>query len=83
MSEKSAEFLFVVRLREDGAPWVILQPKHEGLEDLKGEIGLDLYRGTSLEEAKQLARFLNSNIKSVSYKKTEAPASDEGAGSAS
>ena len=83
MSEKSAEFLFVVRLREDGAPWVILQPKHEGLEDLKGEIGLDLYRGTSLEEAKQLARFLNSNIKSVSYKRTEAPASDEGAGSAS
>jgi hypothetical protein len=70
-------------LREDGAPWVILQPKHEGLEDLKGEIGLDLYRGTSLEEAKQLARFLNSNIKSVSYKRTEAPASDEGAGSAS
>ncbi|MBI4724955.1 MAG: hypothetical protein HY765_08260 [Rhodomicrobium sp.] len=63
----SAEFLFVVRLREDGTPWVALQPKHEGLEDCKGEIGLDLYRGTSLEEAKQLARFLNSNIKAVSY----------------
>ena len=39
-----------------------------GLQRLKGEIGLDLYRGTSLEEAKQLARFLNSNIKSVSYR---------------
>ena len=67
MSGESAEFLFVVRLRGDGAPWVALQPKHEGFVTLKGEIGLDLYRGTSLEEAKQLARFLNSNIKSVRY----------------
>ncbi len=65
--KKSAEYLFAVRLGEDGAPWVALQPKHQGIEDLRGEIGLDLYRGTSLEEAKQLARFLNSNIKSVSY----------------
>ncbi len=65
--KKSAEYLFAVRLREDGAPWVALQPKHEGIEDLKGSIGLDLYRGTSLEEAKQLARFLNSNIKAISY----------------
>lgn len=68
MSEENAEFLFVVRLRDNGAPWVVLQPKNEGLMTLKGEIGLDLYRGTSLGEAKQLARFLNSNIKSVRYK---------------
>ncbi len=69
MSRESAEFLFVVRLREeDGALSVALQPKHEGLAHIRGEIGLELYRGTSLEEAKQLARFLNSNIKSVSYK---------------
>jgi hypothetical protein len=66
MSGENAEFLFVVRLHEDGAPWVLLQPKHEGFVTLKVVIGLDLYRGTSLEEAKQLARFLNSNIKSVS-----------------
>jgi hypothetical protein len=64
---KNAEFLFVVRLREDGTPWVLLQPKRQGAEEVKIEIGLDLYRGTSLEEAKQLARFLNSNIKSVNY----------------
>ncbi len=73
MSRESAEFLFVVRLREDGAPWVVLQPKHEGFAILKGELGLDLYRGTSLEEAKQLARFLNSNIKSVNYRGAPAP----------
>lgn len=65
MSGESAEFLFVVRLREDGAPWVVLQPKHEGFATFREVIGLDLYRGTSLEEAKQLVRFLNSNIKSV------------------
>ena len=67
MTRKCAEFLFAVRLHEDGTPWVALQPKHEGLEELKGELGLDLYRGTSLEEAKQLARFLNSNIKSLCH----------------
>jgi hypothetical protein len=64
---KSAEFLFVVRLREDGAPWLALQPKREEVQDIGGEIGLDLYRGTTLDEAKQLARFLNSNIKAVTY----------------
>ncbi|MFZ1107977.1 MAG: hypothetical protein WAN43_06495 [Rhodomicrobium sp.] len=67
MSRESAEFVFAVRLREDGAPFVALQPKGAGLEGIEGELGLDLYRGTSLEEAKQLARFLNSNIKAVSY----------------
>lgn len=64
---KSAEFQFVVKKREDESPWIALQPKNAGFEDIAGEIGLDLYRGTSLEEAKQLARFLNSNIKSVNY----------------
>jgi hypothetical protein len=67
MTMKSTEFLFVVRKREDDSPWIALQPKREGDEDIKGEIGLDLYRGTSLNEAKQLARFLNSNIKSVNF----------------
>jgi hypothetical protein len=64
---KSAEFVFVVRKREDDTPWIALQPKAEGFDDVKGEIGLDLYRGTSLEEAKQLARFLNNNIKAVRF----------------
>ncbi len=67
MREKIAEFVFVVRMREDGAPFVALQPKGAGFEDLKAELGLELYRGASLEEAKQLARFLNSNIKAVSF----------------
>lgn len=67
MSGKSAEFIFVARQSEDGGPFVALQPKHEGAT-FRGEIGLDLYRGTSLAEAKQLARFLNSNIKSVHYR---------------
>lgn len=64
---KSAEFLFVVKRREDASPFIALEPKGDGFEDIAGSIGLDLYRGTSLEEAKQLARFLNSNIKSVNY----------------
>lgn len=65
---KSAEFLFVVKKREDDTPWIALQPKQTGFEEISGEFGLDLYRGTSLEEAKQLARFLNGNIKAINYK---------------
>jgi hypothetical protein len=59
---QGGEFLFAVRRREDDTPWIALR----GI-GAKGEIGFDLYQGTSLEEAKQLARFLNSNIKSVNY----------------
>ena len=64
---KSAEFLFVVRKREDDTPWIVLKPKQSGFEGIEGEIGIDLYRGASINEAKQLARFLNSNIKSLNY----------------
>jgi len=65
--KQRAEFVFALRVHADGAPWIALQPKQEGLGEVRGELGLDLYRGTSLEEAKQLVRFLNSNIKAVSY----------------
>ncbi len=78
MNGESAEFVFVVRLSEDGAPWVALQAKAEGFASFRGEIGLDLYRGTSLEEAKQLARFLNSNIKSVTCHKAQNPGRSAG-----
>jgi hypothetical protein len=70
---KSAEFLFVVKRHEDDTPWIALQPRLEGLQTPAAEIGLNLYRGTSLEEAKQLARFLNSNIKSVNCGGVEKP----------
>ena len=69
---KSSESLFVVRRYEDDTPWIAIQPL-EGLQNAAGGIGLDLYRGTSLEEAKQLARFLNSNIKSVNFRCVEKP----------
>ena len=70
---KNMDCMFAVRLREDGTPWVVLQPKHEDSGGIEGEIGLGLYRGTSLNEAKQLARFLNSNIKAISFDYQAAP----------
>lgn len=57
---KLPDFLFTVRKREDGTPWIAVRPNESD-----EEIGLELYRGTSIEEAKQLARFLNGNIKEV------------------
>jgi len=76
MSGENAEFLFVVRLRENGAPWVVLQPKHEGLATLKGEIGLDLYRGTSLGEAKQLVQ-PEASSRPISRERSSELASDK------
>jgi hypothetical protein len=70
---ESLESLFVVRRYEDDTTWIAIQPKLEGLQTPAGEIGLNLYRGTSFEEAKQLARFLNSNIKSVNFRRVEKP----------
>jgi hypothetical protein len=70
---QSAEFVFALKMSADGAPWIALQPKYEGLAQMRGELGLDLYPGTSLEEAKHLVRFLNSNIKAVSYGPRDGP----------
>jgi len=67
MSGESAEFLFVVRLHEDGAPWVALRPKHKGRQHLKAKSASIFIAERALREAKQLVRFLNSNIKALSY----------------
>lgn len=63
----AAEYLFVVRNSEDQTPFIAMQPRQSQSVGLSSEVNLLLYRGTSLEEAKQLARFLNSNIKAVRY----------------
>ncbi len=56
---------FIAKKCQNGHPWIALQP---GSLDMTtpGEIaGFELYAGTSIEEARQLARFLNNNIKGL------------------
>lgn len=56
---------FVAKKCDSGQPWIALQPS--GLEEapLNDFSGFELYAGTSIDEARQLARFLNNNIKGL------------------
>jgi len=56
---------FIAKKCPDGQPWIALEPGSLELAT-PGEIaGFELYAGTSIEEARQLARFLNNNIKGL------------------
>ena len=66
---KRAEYRFRVKEYGDGTPWIYLELVRE--PDLPtiapGFLGLDLKEGTSYEEAKEIARFLNERITTVSH----------------
>jgi urocanate hydratase len=56
---------FVVRKKADGSPWIALQPGDSAAGGASAIAGFELYAGSSLAEAKQLARLLNNNIKGL------------------
>lgn len=62
------EYCFTVKELGDGTPWVALEPRSSELSCLgDGFLGLDLMPGHSLVQAKEVARFLNNHIASVSH----------------
>jgi hypothetical protein len=63
-----AHYVFAVKEFADGTPWVMLEQSGNALAVLgDGFLGFDLNKGTSLQEAEKIARFLHQNIRSVSY----------------
>jgi hypothetical protein len=60
---------FKVKELSNGQPWICLEPiKKENLKVLvRGSLGFDLPRGTTIEAAKKIAEFLGENITGVSY----------------
>jgi len=48
--------------------WICLEPVKENLKVLvRGSLGFDLPRGTTIDDAKKIAKFLEENIRGVSY----------------
>lgn len=62
-----ADYLFKVSQYGDGTPWIFLElrrsPNLPALGD--GFLGLDLRPGTSFQEAKRIADFLNDHVECV------------------
>lgn len=62
------KFLFRVAEYSGGVPWIMTDPFHtkDRLPILKGGfIGFDLKPGTTIEQAEQVARYLNDHIESI------------------
>jgi hypothetical protein len=67
MTER-ARYVFTVKEYNGGQPWIRLENSREDLTPLKeGFLGLDLLEGTSYEEARNIAKYLNSQIANVTY----------------
>jgi hypothetical protein len=63
-----ADYLFKVSEYADGTPWIFLELRREPNLPVLGDgfLGMGLRPGTSLEEAKRIAHFLNENITHMS-----------------
>lgn len=60
-----AEHRFTVKEYADGTPWITTEHYREDI--FEGKIlGLDLPKGTTIEKAKEIARYLNENISNLS-----------------
>jgi hypothetical protein len=66
MTER-ARYVFTVKESPSGRPWLYMDLL-DGISPLEhGFIGFDLEQGTSLDQAKEIANFINSKLVTVSY----------------
>ncbi len=64
-----AQYAFKVAEFADGTPWIKTEPAYADLKILqpqKGSLGFDLRKGTTFEQAEEIARFLNEHIEAIS-----------------
>ncbi len=62
-----ADYLFKVSEFADGTPWISWEPRRGNLPLLENSVmGFGLTPGTTLREAEEFARYLNSRIQFVS-----------------
>lgn len=68
MATKRSEVTFTVKEFESGQPWIALEILRGDVtpKDLGGLVGFDLKQGTSLEDAKEIARYLREKIERIS-----------------
>ena len=64
-----ARYSFRVKEFPGGQPWIYTEPITDDLKVLgKGFLGFELPAGTTIEEAKRIAAFLEKKINSISYR---------------
>ncbi len=63
---KRAEYVFTVKEYVDGTPWIAFEPMNGEIEVLKGKmLGFDLQKGIDINKAKEITKFLNDNLSSL------------------
>ena len=63
-----AKFYFKPSRYPSGEYWIVLEAFHEDPDLLsKGYLGFDLPEGTTVNQAEEIAAYLNENIRAVSY----------------
>lgn len=61
-----ANYLFKVSEGPDGKPWVSTEPRYADVPILRHALlGFDLPKGTTIQKAEQIARYLNANLDDV------------------
>lgn len=65
MTERG-EFRFTVKESHNGKPWIAFEPAGSRLISVKGMLGFDLKDGATLDDAKEIARYMNENIRTLS-----------------
>jgi len=65
---ETKKYRFTVKESSSGKPRLVLEPSRETLQVLgNGILGLNLQPGATIEDAQEIANFINDNIVSVSY----------------
>jgi hypothetical protein len=63
-----AKFYFKPSRYPSGEYWIVLEAFHEDLDLLANAfLGFDLREGTTVNQAEEIAAYLNENIRAVSY----------------
>jgi hypothetical protein len=60
------EFRFTVKETHDGKSWIAFESAGDKIKGVQGLLGLDLKAGTTHLKAKEIAQYLNNNVKSLS-----------------
>ncbi len=62
------KYTFTVKETAGGRPWICLEPSGGGVNfPGDGSLGFDLPGGTDIEKAKEIARYLNNNLRELSF----------------
>lgn len=60
---KRAKHAFTVKEFNDGTPWIALEPLNESIDlPNDGFLGFDLPKGTNINKAKEIAKYMNENL---------------------